>query len=140
MRAAREAVTVDCVKVARPEEDARVLSAEETLRRLTIGDRTLLAAIADLDQAAPPAASVLRLDPRAETLVRVAVLVAMDAPQSSYSAAVDLAFLAGATLDDIVATLLAVAGQVGTPRTPAAAPRIARAASYDIDAALEGAG
>ena len=47
------------------------------------------------------------------------------------------AYFAGATLDDMVATLLAVAGQVGTPRVTAAAPMIAHAAGYDIDAALE---
>jgi len=114
-----------------------VLSAEETLRRLTIGDRTLLAAIADLDQASSSSVPVLRLDPRAEGLVRLAVLVVLDAPQPAYSAAADLAFLAGATMDDLVATLLAVAGQVGTSRVTAAAPRIALAAGYNIDAALE---
>ena len=70
-------------------------------------------------------------------LVPVAPLVSLDAPQSAYSATADLAFLAGATMDDLVATLLAVAGQVGTARVTAAAPRIARAAGYNIDAALE---
>jgi hypothetical protein len=114
-----------------------VLSAEETLRRLTIGDRTLLAAIADLDQAPTPTVPVLRLDPRAEALVRFAALVALDAPQSTYCATADLAFLAGATSDELVATLLAVAGHVGIARVTAAAPRIALAAGYNIDSALE---
>jgi len=44
---------------------------------------------------------------------------------------------AGATLDDLLATLVAVAGSVGSPRVVSAAPRIALAAGYDIDAALE---
>jgi hypothetical protein len=114
-----------------------MLSAEETLRRLSIGDRALLAAIADLDQAKGPTIPVLRLDPRAEALVRLAALMALDAPQPSYSAYTELAFLAGATLDDLVATLLAVAGQLGTPKVTAAAPCIALAAGYNIDAALD---
>jgi hypothetical protein len=113
-----------------------MLTAEETLRRLTIGDRTLLAMIADLDQATTP---VLRLDARTEALSRIAALVALDAPQPTYSGSAELAFLAGATFDDLVATLLSVAGLVGTTRVTAAAPRIALAAGYDIDAALEDA-
>jgi hypothetical protein len=44
---------------------------------------------------------------------------------------------AGATLDDLLAALIAVAGSVGTPRVVSAAPRIALAAGYDVDAALE---
>jgi hypothetical protein len=115
-------------------KSAALLSPEETLRRLTIGDRALLAAISDLDQATSP---VLRLEPRVEALVRLAVLIALDAPQSSYSASAALAFEAGATLGDLVATLLAAAGQVGTPRVVAAGPRIAFAAGYDVEAALE---
>jgi hypothetical protein len=44
---------------------------------------------------------------------------------------------AGATLDDLLAALIAVAGSVGSPRVVSAAPRIALAAGYDVDAALE---
>lgn len=117
-----------------------MLSAEETLRRLAIGDRTLLATIADLDVAMTPNLSVLRLDPRPEALVRLAALVALDAPQSAYSSCAETAFLAGATLDDLVATLLAVAGHVGSARASSAAPQIALAAGYDLEAALMEAG
>jgi 4-carboxymuconolactone decarboxylase len=108
-------------------------SAEEGFRRLAIGDRVLLAGATDPD-AAP---GVPRLDDRTESLIRVAVLVPLDAPQSSYQAAVEAAIRSGATLDDLLAVLIAVAGAVGTPRVVAAAPRIALAAGYDIDAALE---
>jgi 4-carboxymuconolactone decarboxylase len=111
-----------------------MLSAEATLRRLTIGDRSLLSAIADLDQGD---AGVVRLDERAEALVRLGVLVALDAPVSAYHAVVAAATLAGASFEDIVACLLAVAGEVGTARVISAAPRIAMAAGYDVDAALE---
>jgi hypothetical protein len=111
-----------------------MLSAETTLRRLVIGDRALLCAIADLDQGD---ADVVRLDERSEALVRLGVLVALDAPQSAYQAAVAAATLAGASFDNVVACLLAVAGEVGTTRVISAAPRIALAAGYDVDAALE---
>jgi hypothetical protein len=112
-----------------------MLSAEETFRRLTIGEPALLAAIADLDGADR---AVSPLEERTEALIRVGALVALDAPQSSYQAAVEVAQLAGASLDDLLATLLAVAGTVGSARVVSAAPRIALAAGYDIDAALEG--
>ena len=111
-----------------------MLSAEETFRRLAIGDPALLAAVADLDDGDP---GVCRLDERTESLIRVAALVPLDAPQSSYQTAVEATIRAGASLDDLLAALLAVAGSVGSPRVVSAAPRIALAAGYDVDAALE---
>jgi alkylhydroperoxidase/carboxymuconolactone decarboxylase family protein YurZ len=111
-----------------------VLSAEETLRRLTIGEPALLPAIERLDRGDPP---IPRLDERTEALVRVAVLVALDAPVSAYHTAVGAAVLAGVSLDDLVATLFAVAGSVGSARVISAAPRLALAAGYDVDVALE---
>jgi 4-carboxymuconolactone decarboxylase len=110
-----------------------VLSAEEGFRRLAIGDRVLLAGVTDAD--GEP--GVPRLDERTESLIRVAVLVPIDAPQSSYQPAVEAAMRTGATIDDLLAVLIAVAGSVGSPRVVSAAPRIALAAGYDVDAALE---
>lgn len=109
-----------------------MVSAEEGFRRLAIGDRALLRAVTDPD--GNP--MVHCVDDRTESLIRVAVLIPIDAPQSSYHAAVEAAMRAGATLDDLLAMLIAVAGSVGTPRVVAAAPRIALAAGYDVDAAL----
>jgi 4-carboxymuconolactone decarboxylase len=111
-----------------------MLSAEEGFRRLAIGDGALLAEVADPNGDA----GVFRLDQRTESLIRVAALVPIDAPQSSYGTAVEAAMRAGATLDDLLAALIAVAGSVGSPRVVSAAPRIALAAGYDVDAALEG--
>lgn len=111
-----------------------MLSAEEGFRRLAIGDGTLLAAVADPNGDA----RVFRLDQRTESLIGVAVLVPIDAPQSSYGTAVEAAMRAGATLDDLLAALIAVAGSVGSPRVVSAASRIALAAGYDVEAALEG--
>ena len=109
-------------------------SSEEILRRLAIGDRTLIAALAGSADGYPLAA---RLDELTESLIRVAVLVPLDAPQSSYQAAVEAAMRAGASLEDLLATLLATIEAVGVPRAVSAAPRIALAAGYDVDAAIE---
>jgi 4-carboxymuconolactone decarboxylase len=45
--------------------------------------------------------------------------------------------LAGATLDELVAVLFSVAGSVGSARILSAAPRIAMAAGYDVEHAIE---
>src|SRR5688500_18770285 len=57
-------------------------------------------------------------------LVRIAVLIAMDAPPASYGRQVAVALEAGATPEDILGVLRAVAPQVGTPRVIAAAPEL----------------
>ena len=110
-----------------------MVSAEEGFRRLAIGDLTLLDATGDLDDGSVRT----RLDERTEALVQIGALVALDAQGSSYAAAVGSALLAGVTLDDLLATVLVIAGSVGSARAVSAASRIALAAGYDIDAALE---
>jgi 4-carboxymuconolactone decarboxylase len=107
---------------------------EETLRRLTIGDPRLIAAIGDPGNRVP---DLHRLDERTEALLRIGALVALDAPQSSYLVAVGEAQLAGAVMEDVLAVVVAVAGEVGSARVISAAPRIALAAGYDVEAALE---
>jgi alkylhydroperoxidase/carboxymuconolactone decarboxylase family protein YurZ len=111
-----------------------VQSAEDAFRRLTIGDAGLVAEMAD-----PGARELdrIRLDLRTETLLRIGALIALDAPSSSYRTAVDAAQMAGAGLEDLLAVLIAVAGPVGSARVMSAAPRIALAAGYDVEAALE---
>lgn len=109
-------------------------SAEETFRRLTIGDTALLAALTAPDGGNPV---VPRLDERTESLIRVAVLVPVDAPQTSYQRAVEAAIRAGASIDDLLAALVATSETVGSPRVVAAAPRIALAAGYDVDRDFE---
>jgi hypothetical protein len=110
------------------------LSTRAAFRRLTLGDTALIAAMSDPGVREP---SVLHLDPWTEALVRIGVLVALDAPPSSFRSAVDAAQMAGAQLDDLLAVLAAVAGPVGSARVISTAPRIALAAGYDVEAALE---
>jgi 4-carboxymuconolactone decarboxylase len=64
------------------------------------------------------------LDERTFGLVKIAVLIAMDAPPASYAWQVANAIDAGATAEDILGVLRAVAPQVGGPRVIAAAPEI----------------
>ena len=109
-----------------------MLTAEEAFRRLAIGDRAPLADVADPE--GRRGAPARRADRIAHPCCGSR---AHRRPQSSYQTAVEAAMRAGATLDDLLATLVAVAGSVGSPRVVSAAPRIALAAGYDIDAALE---
>jgi hypothetical protein len=109
-------------------------STRAAFRRLTLGDTALIAAMADPEAREP---GVQHLDARTEALVRIGVLVALDAPSSSFRGAVDAAQMAGAHLDDLLAVLSAVAGPVGSARVISTAPRIALAAGYDVEAALE---
>jgi 4-carboxymuconolactone decarboxylase len=109
-------------------------SAEDGFRRLTIADEALIASICSLGG---PALEVHHLDARTEALLRIGALIALDGPPSSYRAEVHAAQRAGARMDDLLAVLVAVAGTVGSPRVVSAAPRIALAAGYDVEAALE---
>lgn len=77
------------------------------------------------------------LDERTAALVRVAALIALDAPPTAYRREVVAARAAGATLDEVVGALRAVGPSVGMARAVAAAPGLARALGIDLDRALE---
>jgi hypothetical protein len=111
-----------------------VMPAEEAFRRLTIGEVGLLDAP---DERSRLLASGPRDACLTEALLRIGALIAIDAPASSYRSAVASAQRVGARLDDLLAVLVAVADVVGSARVVAAAPKIALAAGYDVEAALE---
>lgn len=75
------------------------------------------------------------LDPRTYSLVKIAALVALDAPPASYLAQVAFALEAGVEADEILAVLVAVAPQVGLPRVAAAAPEIMLALGLELEPA-----
>jgi 4-carboxymuconolactone decarboxylase len=77
------------------------------------------------------------LNERTAALACLAALVAMHAGPSSYQRCVDRALAAGATVDDVIDTLKVVAPTVGLARLVTAAPGLALALGYDVDAALE---
>jgi len=107
---------------------------EDTLRNLTLHDERVITSILarGLDTW-----DTSCIDARTHALVRLGALIALDAPVVSYQSCIAMALAAGATADDIVDTLIAVAPIAGGARVVAAAPALALAIGYDIDAALE---
>ena len=77
------------------------------------------------------------IDEKTAALVRVAATIAVDAAPYSFQHAVALALAAGATSDEIVASLEAVTPVTGAARVVQCAPKVALALGYDVDAALE---
>jgi 4-carboxymuconolactone decarboxylase len=105
---------------------------QEHLRRLALHDNTF---VGSLTAEETPTSSAL--DERTLALVRVAATIALDAASASFQHAVAQALAAGATCDEIVATLEAVTPVTGTSRVVASAPKIALALGYDVEEALE---
>jgi len=77
------------------------------------------------------------LHQKSQAIARVSALIALDAAVVSYQSVVIEALAAGVTSDEIVGVLLAVAPLVGRTRVTSAAPAIALAMGYDVDAAFE---
>jgi alkylhydroperoxidase/carboxymuconolactone decarboxylase family protein YurZ len=78
------------------------------------------------------------LDPRTFALVKIAALIALDAPPASYAWQVTAALDDGASPEDIVGVLRAVAPQVGGPKVIAAAPEIMLALGLSLPEEAEG--
>ncbi len=93
----------------------------QTLAGLSAGDMTILEQAVGMREAAREATG---LDPRAFALVKIAALIALDAPPASYAWQVGNAIDEGATPEDVLGVLRAIAPQVGGPRIVAAAPEI----------------
>jgi len=73
------------------------------------------------------------LEPRTYSLVKIATLIAIGAPQASYVAQVAFAIEGGVTPDEIVNLLVTVAPQVGLPKVIAAAPQIMLALGLELE-------
>jgi 4-carboxymuconolactone decarboxylase len=73
------------------------------------------------------------LEPKAAALVRLGSLLSVGAATASCRVTVDVARAAGASDEEIVAVLVAVAPVVGGARLVAAAPRLALAIDYDVE-------
>jgi alkylhydroperoxidase/carboxymuconolactone decarboxylase family protein YurZ len=106
---------------------------KQHLRRLAVHDDALLDALAVEGSAGTTAA----IDEKTRALVRVAATIAVDAAPHSFQHAIALALAAGATNDEVVASLEAVAPVTGAARVVQCAPKVALALGYDVDAALE---
>jgi 4-carboxymuconolactone decarboxylase len=96
-------------------------NARQVLTALAHGDPGLLAAGLEV-RAEWKARS--GLDARSYALVKLAALIALDAPPASYLWQVGNALEAGATPEDLIGVLIAIAPQVGGPKLVAAAPEL----------------
>ena len=110
-------------------------ATEEKLAKLAMSDPEML--LAGLEARADWQATS-GLDARLYSLVKIAALIALDAPPASYLWQVGNAVAAGCTAQDILGTLIAVAPQVGGPRTVAAAPEIMVALGLTLPAEVDG--
>jgi 4-carboxymuconolactone decarboxylase len=93
----------------------------QTLSSVSAGDVDVLERAIGVREAHQEATG---LEPRAFALVKIAALIALDAPPASYAWQIGNALEDGATPEDILGVLRAIAPQVGGPRVVAAAPEI----------------
>src|SRR3954447_11477105 len=106
----------------------------DTLKGLSTGDVEFLETAVELREAQLERTG---LDPRTFALVKIAALIAVDAPPASYAWQVANALEYGASAEDILGVLRAVAPQVGGPRVVAAAPEIMIALGLSLPDAAE---
>jgi 4-carboxymuconolactone decarboxylase len=110
-----------------------IATYKETLRRLALSDERFIESELGMGRTLHPSC----LDQKTHALVRLGATLALDAAPSSYQSAAELALAAGASIDEIVGTLIAVAPTLGLARVVSAAPELALALGYDVDAAIE---
>jgi 4-carboxymuconolactone decarboxylase len=106
---------------------------KEQLRLLAVHDDAFVEAIGV--ESSTFAASALGA--RAVALVRIAAVIAVDAAPASFQHAVAHALAAGATKEEVVATLEAVMPVTGAARVVSSVPKLGLALGYDVEAALE---
>jgi 4-carboxymuconolactone decarboxylase len=104
-------------------------ATRDALVGMSRGDQPLLDEMAELRQAEQQGSG---LDARTFSLVKIAALIAVDAPPVSYLWQVANALDSGATPEDLVGVLRAITPQVGAPRAMAAAPEIMVALGLEL--------
>jgi alkylhydroperoxidase/carboxymuconolactone decarboxylase family protein YurZ len=107
---------------------------EETLRKLSVRDDAYVDLLLSNEETSEAES---QLDGKTHALVRIAALVAVDATPPSYMEAIEAARRQSATSEEIVGCLIALLPSVGVARIVSAAPKVALALGYDVEAALE---
>ncbi len=102
----------------------------QTLSSLSVGDTDMLEKAIGLREVNR---EVTGLDGRTFALVKIAAIIALDAPPASYAWQIANAIEDGATPEDILGVLRAIAPQVGGPKVIAAAPEIMVALGLALD-------
>jgi 4-carboxymuconolactone decarboxylase len=96
-------------------------ATRDMLGALALGDPDLVAAGMEMRTELREKSG---LDDRSYALVKLAAIMALDAPPTSYLWQVANALEAGATPEDMLGVLVAIAPQIGGPRLTAAAPEL----------------
>jgi 4-carboxymuconolactone decarboxylase len=104
---------------------------EETLRGLAADDETLIASLLKIQ---PDTTAASGLDPKTHALVGIAALIALDAAPASFAQQVKRARERGATPQELLGVLVALAPTVGTARVVETAPELAYALGIDLEA------
>ena len=112
-----------------------IATHEEGLRRLVLHDEGCIQSMLGIHLNNNEAAG---LELKTQALVRLGGLVAMGAAPGSCHWAAEAALDAGATAEDVVGTLIAVAPISGLARVISATSEVALAIGYDLDQAFEG--
>jgi len=107
---------------------------QETLRRLAMIDEGFVTSEAGL---ALDPATTSSLDVKTAALLQVGACVAIGSPAVCLEWSTGRALAAGASEDEIADVLLAIAPVAGLGRIVCAAPEVATALGYDVEAALE---
>jgi alkylhydroperoxidase/carboxymuconolactone decarboxylase family protein YurZ len=102
----------------------------QSLSGLSAGDGDVLETVVGLREVNK---EVSGLDARTFALVKIASLIALDAPPASYAWQVANALDEGVTPEEILGVLRAIAPQVGGPKVIAAAPEIMLALGLSLD-------
>lgn len=98
----------------------------QLLRRLALNEREAVNAVMSGELATDPG-----LDPRTSALVRIAVLLSMDADPTAVRWEVEAAIAAGVEDSEVFAALLEMAPMVGMARLTSSLPHLL--AAYEID-------
>ena len=104
---------------------------ERLLRQLALNDEP---SVRNVLVTGPERTTTTRLNRKVGLLVRLGALLTLGAATSSIRVTVEQAIQAGASEPEIVDVLVTVGPAVGLARVVAAAPRLADALGYDIEA------
>jgi 4-carboxymuconolactone decarboxylase len=113
---------------------SQTMRFQETLRRLAMIDEGFVEDQAGLRMGL---AATSALSPKTAALLQLAASVATGAPAVCVGWSINRALAAGATDEEIADVLLAIAPVTGLVRVVCAAPDVAAALGYDVEAALD---
>jgi len=113
---------------------SQIVRFQEILRKLAIVNEGFVEAQAGL---VLEPASMSALDSKTAALLRLGASVAIGSSAPCLEWSTSRALAAGASKDEIAEALLAIAPVAGLSRVASAAPDVAIALEYDIEAALE---